>query len=142
MKGNKESLYKYIGIKRKGKDHGGPFVSGAGNLMRSYKEKTEVLNALFVSVFTGKACPQVSQVPEPSSRICGSKPIPTVEEERVRDHLSLLCIHKSMGPDGMHLRVFRELANDLVMPYCIIFEMSWQVGRLLITGKRQMAHHL
>lgn len=86
MKGNKEGLYKYIGIKRKDENCGGPFVSGAGNLVRSYKEKTEVVSAFFVSVFNGKSCPQASQVLEPSSRMCGSKPVPTVEEERVRDH--------------------------------------------------------
>lgn len=60
----------------------------------------------FASVFTGKVFPQASQVPEHPSRVWGSEVVATVEEERVRNHLTHLDIHKLMGSDGMHgLRV-------------------------------------
>jgi len=39
-----------------------------------------------------------------------------VEEDCVRDHLSYLDAHKSMGPDGKHPQVLRELADVIVEP--------------------------
>jgi len=48
----------------------------------------------------------------------------------VGDHLSNLDAHKSMGPDGVHPRVLREMANVVAEPLSIIFERSWRTGEV------------
>lgn len=69
MRGNKKGLSKYISSKMKTKESMSSLFNGAGDLVSSDREKAEVLDAFFASVFTGKVCPWASQVPEHPSRV-------------------------------------------------------------------------
>ncbi|KAJ7407296.1 hypothetical protein BTVI_63588 [Pitangus sulphuratus] len=48
----------------------------------------------------------------------------------VTNLLQHLYPYKSMGPDGIHLRVLRGLAEELAKPLSIIYQQSWLTGEV------------
>ncbi|KAK4832543.1 hypothetical protein QYF61_023875 [Mycteria americana] len=55
---------------------------------------------------------------------------PIIQEETVNDLLCHLDTHKSMGLDGIHLRVLRQLAEELAKALSIIYQQSWLTGEV------------
>ncbi|KFQ33488.1 hypothetical protein N332_09301, partial [Mesitornis unicolor] len=55
--------------------------------------------------------------------------------EVVSNLLHHLDIHKSMGPDGIHPRVLRELAEVLAKPRSIIYQQCWLTGKVPVNWR-------
>ncbi|KFO11537.1 RNA-directed DNA polymerase from mobile element jockey, partial [Balearica regulorum gibbericeps] len=60
----------------------------------------------------------------------------TVREDQVLEDLRNLKVHNSMGPEEMHLRVLRQLADEVAKLLSIIFQKSWQSGEVPTDWKR------
>ncbi|KAK4831408.1 hypothetical protein QYF61_017539 [Mycteria americana] len=67
-----------------------------GKLVTTDEEKAEVLNNFFASAFTGNLSSPTSRVDGPQGRDWGSKVLPNVREDQVRNHLRNLNAHNGI----------------------------------------------
>lgn len=86
------------------------------------KEKAEVLNAFFTSVFN-------SRIGYPQGTLYPDLEVPC-DSGRDRDLLLHLECHKSIGPDRLHPRMLRDLAEVIAKPLSAIYQHSWLSGEV------------
>ncbi|RMC06468.1 hypothetical protein DUI87_15903 [Hirundo rustica rustica] len=68
-----------------------------------------------------------SHYPELEDHDCKNDQI-SVDPEIVHDLLLQLDCYKSMGPDGIHPRALKEMADIIIKSLLMIFEPSWESG--------------
>ncbi|KAK4825484.1 hypothetical protein QYF61_027639 [Mycteria americana] len=73
---------------------------------------------------------KMEQPPELEDRDGEQKEAPIIQGEMVSDLLHHLDPHKSMGLDGIHPRVLRELVEVLTKPLSILYQQSWLTGEV------------
>ncbi|KAK4825377.1 hypothetical protein QYF61_027143 [Mycteria americana] len=117
--------------KKRAKENLQPLVDRGGNTVTKDEEKAEVLNAFFASVFNSRAnCSLGTQPPELEDRDGDQNGAPIIQGEMVSDLLHHLDTHRSVGPDQIHPRVLKELADVLTKPLSIIYQQSWLTGEV------------
>jgi len=75
-------------------------------------------------------CFQGSQPPVLEDRDEEQNKPPIIQEEAVNNLLCHLDTYKSLGPDGIHTRVLRELVEELAKRLSIISQQPWLTGEV------------
>ena len=120
--------------KRRTKENIGPLLDEEGLLTDNDIGKAEAFNAFFASVFNADDGLRDPGYPELEGHDGGNDKLQT-NPERVQDLLLHLDPYKPTGPDGIHPRVLKELADVMVGPFSIIFQRSWESGEVPLDWK-------
>ena len=89
--------------------------------MTDREDKAELLNEFFVSVFLNEGQDK-SHIVERQQ--LGAR-LPSTDPEMLQSHLEGLDVFKLAGPDELHPRVLKALADVIAQPLESIFEHSW-----------------
>ena len=94
------------------------------------QEKSEALSSFFTSVFTDEP-----RGPLPDFTLPTGTEAPIIDpmemnREDIRKKLTSLNPNKSSGPDGVHPRILKEVANEIADPLMKIFQRSIHESKL------------
>ena len=126
-KNNLKPFFTYVSRKTKVKEGVANLEKPDGNLTETDSEKAEVLNNFFTSVFTIETD---TNIPTFSNNKDVSIDSVSVSTEQFKKALLSLNISKSPGPDEIHPRVLRELANELCYPLKYLFDKTIVAGKI------------
>lgn len=88
-------------------------------------DKAQGFSTFFASIFNTDDGPRGSQCLELENHDCENDQL-QVDSGIVGDLLVQLDPYESMEPDGIHLRILKELADVIAKPLSMIFEWSWE----------------
>ncbi len=104
---NPKAFWKYTWSKTQVKEGAVDLENGQGILTTSDKERTEVLNRFYSSVFTQ----DTSNIPALHRAYCKEELADLETTQQVEGKLNKLRIGKSPGPDGLHPSVSRSVLS-------------------------------
>ena len=128
VKDKPKVLWSYIKSKSKTRDKICDLMQEDGELTSYNKEKAEVLNKFFSSVFTRENTENVPEMPDRQfENILDNI---TITPEEVLKKLFNLNPSKAAGPDGLHCKLLYELRDFLCEPLARFFNRSLQDGEV------------
>ncbi|KAF4796691.1 hypothetical protein TURU_082106 [Turdus rufiventris] len=127
-----KSFFNYNNSNRQCKNNIGLLHDEDGHLTNRDMDKAEVFNTFFAYVINTDDGPRGSQCPELENHDCKNDLL-LVNPEIVWDLLLQLVPYKYMGPDGIHPRILKELADVITKPLSMILSGLGNLERSQLT---------
>jgi hypothetical protein len=134
VKSNPKAFYAYTKSKLHTQENVANLEDSEGRWANTDKEKAEMLNSFFSSVFTHENKTDIPELEKP--KLESTLTDIDISEEKVVNILNKLDITKSQGPDEIHPRVLREMAEEMAGPLACIFRISLETGKLPVQWKQ------
>jgi len=131
IKTDPKAFYAYVKSKTNLKDRIGPIQNSADVLISDNKEKCEILNDYFSSVFTEENCTNIHNLTLTSN--CNTTPQQeltsiTLNEERILLTIRSLKSNKSGGTDEINSSYLIGIAEAVTKPLLLLFNSSIETG--------------
>ena len=126
IKNNNKVFWRYVNSQRKSKTSIPDLKKKDGTTVTTDKEKAEILNEQFTSVFTQEDTENLPNL-EPI-HITSVFDDFIIKPEEVEKKLKSLRTDKSCGPDEIHPLLLKSLASTMSIPLSIIYNLSIQTG--------------
>lgn len=123
VKNNNKAFWKYVNSKRKSKSSIGDLLKPDGTYAITDEDRAQTLNDQYIKTFTKEdltSIPPFHQKPIKSEYL--SRVVFT--DDIVLKKLTELRTDKTPGPDGLHPRILKEVAEQIAHPLAIIFDLS------------------
>ena len=125
-KTNTRAFYCYVNDRRVCRQPIGPLISPEGHPVTDNAGMATLLNEYFASVFTIEDTRNIPAIAGPQAEVrLDNVDFPPT---KVEGTLSALDVHKSVGPDGIHNRVLKELSGQVSLVLARIFAKSMATG--------------
>ena len=126
---NRQPMKKFWGyIKSLKKDTSGVApLKQDGVLVSDAKGKANILNRQYASVFTEE---DTTSVPEIGPSLHPKMPVPSITVKGVQKLLATLNPNKAAGPDQLHPRFLKEVAEELAHLYAALSQKSLDEGNV------------
>ncbi|CAI9722626.1 Hypothetical predicted protein [Octopus vulgaris] len=127
-KTNPKSFWSYVMSKTKSKTGTADLKRSDGSNTMTDKEKADLLNTFFQSVFTVE---KESNLPDMSEYTYDTELTNlNISVEKVHKQLTSLKIAKAPGPDGISPRILSELSDVLALPITIVYRKSMETSKI------------
>ena len=142
-KQNPKAFWNFVNKNLKSKGKIPELIKEDGSKTNGDKEKAEALLHFFTSVFTKED--QDEDIPEFQNRTEHTMEEINFDREDIKKRLKNLNGSKSPGPDEIHPRVLKELAEEVTEPLYILFKQSreeckipqdWKIAKITAIHKK------
>ena len=125
VKTDPKAFFQYVNERTKPKESISNLTREDGSLTSNDSEKADVLLKFFTSVFTNE---DTQNIPSFDSQCDTKLSFINIDENKMLKSLNNLKPNKSPGPDEIHPKMLKELANELAHPLTLLFNKSISDG--------------